>query len=221
MKQYIFTKTYNSGRGMHTGFPIWDIEMFLKDVSENGKESLNMYRYGCIGGYMHNLKDMSLEEFEKIFPEHPFTEDQITELFRKEVSLKYGEHKQKALLKAIPKKDLIKGRQYNDLSGSAWVYLGEVEKTVNKMAYKSEWEIKRRNYVPEVTIGYGFIPAWRLRYNEHADNTQVLKTIKKLVSEADDKSVYPFPESEELVYHSGECHEYHQRVVTVKIQNKW
>ena len=93
---YIFTVTTSGDRtNIMTGFPLWDKEMFLENVKKG--TNYGRYRYGVMGGHVWLLKDMSLIEFDQVFSPEEFTAKEITELFRKEISLKYGEHAEKAM----------------------------------------------------------------------------------------------------------------------------
>lgn len=203
MKDYIFTKTCNSSRGgLMVNFPLWDKKMFIFHFLKSGKEWRDQYRYGKIGSYMYNFKDMSLEEFDKIFPEQPFTVEQITELFRKEVSLKYGEHKRKSELKTVPAKDIVLGGIYIDINGDKWVNLGLVKKIIDKGYYKPSYN--REKYPIIEQKGHGYIDLdYYLKYpSEIADRAQVMKTKKRFVS-IDESRVDLNLLPEEIIYLSG------------------
>lgn len=219
MKQYVFTQTHNSSRGgLMVSFPLWNKDMFINHVNKlDKKEYGSIFRYGSVGGYMNNLKDMSLEEFYQIFPENPFCEEHITLFFRKEISLKYGEHKAKSQIKPVSKRDLKIGFRYKDFSGNEWIYFGYVEKTIDKTAYMSQWSKKD----PEVLTGHAFLFAYDLRYtNEIADRIDILKSIKKLMYQTGEEEEFYLPESKELKYESGvsnhSSYRGNERIVTVK-----
>lgn len=222
MKQYIFTETHKQSRGgLMVSFPLWDKEMFIKHVTKlSKKEYGSIFRFGAIGGYMNLLKDMSLETFEEVFPENPFCVEHITLFFRKEISLKYGEHKAKSELKFLPKKEIIAGKSYIDHNGDEWVYIGEVEQTIDKMAYYDSWNSRKKDYTPEVKQGYGFLFVRDLSYGNHADRVTVLKTMKKFVSKVEvEQKLFQVPESKELKYESGASksgYRWHERIVTLK-----
>jgi hypothetical protein len=102
-ENYIFTTTSSGDRtNIMASFPLWNKEMFLKSVKSGG--NYGRYRYGKIGGYISLVKDMLLEEFDQVFSPDEFTTKEITEIFRKEISLKYGEHAEKAKIKPLTKK---------------------------------------------------------------------------------------------------------------------
>lgn len=176
---YVFTCTASGDRtNIMSSFPLWDKEMFVKDI-KRGKNS-GRYRYGKIGGYMNLLKDMSLEEFNQLFSADTFTTEEITLFFRKEISLVYGEHAEKAKIKAIPKKELERGCVYKDFNGSSYIYFGEVEKTTDK-TYKKRYPSERKPV--EVERGYGFF--WYYEGRGFDANIQVLKSPKKLMEKVE------------------------------------
>lgn len=199
-------------------FPIWDTESFIKVINKlDKKEYGSIFRFGSIGGYMCLLKDMSLETFEEIFPENPFCKEHITLFFRKEISLKYGEHAEKSKIKPLSKRELKIGFTYKDFSGHDWIYLGQVEKIIDKTAYRSKWE----QVTPQTLKGHGFLSAWDLRYlYEIADRLDVLISVKRLMSQVGDEQVLGIPASKEFIYRSGESknsnYRGNERIVTVK-----
>lgn len=145
-KQYIFTKTHSGDKtNIMSSFPLWDINMFLKEVSDK-KGWRERFRYGYIGGTMELLKDMRLEEFEQVFSGHNFTPEQITELFRKEISEKYGKHKELKEIVPLKKKDLVRGGVYLDLNNNRVLYLGNIERE----------EFNTKNNTKNIKIGNGF-----------------------------------------------------------------
>jgi len=182
MKTTIFTQTASGDRtNIMSTFPLWDKEMFLEHV-KSGK-GYGRYRYGHIGGYVHLLKDMSLEEFDQLFTVDDFTKEEITELFRKEVSLKYGEHGEKAKIKPLSKKELERGCVYEDFSGNNWLYFGEVEQTIDSTYLKTYRSEKKPI---EVKNGIGFI--WWYKNIENtikATDVYVLKSPKKLMKKVE------------------------------------
>lgn len=172
---YVFTNTASGDRtNIMSSFPLWNKEMFIADIKK-GKNS-GRYRYGKIGGYMNLLKDMSLQEFNEVFSSNTFTIEEITSLFRKEISLVYGEHAEKAKIKPLAKKDLEKGCVYKDFSGVSFLYFGEVEKTIDK-TYKKRYPSEKKPM--EVEKGYGF--AWYYENREFNADIIVLKSPKKLM----------------------------------------
>ena len=165
--QYIFTETASGDRtNIMASFPLWDKDMFLAAIKT---EKEGRYRYGKIGEYMSLLKDMRLEEFETVFKNTDFSEEQITTLFRKEVSEKYGRHAADKAIKPIPKKELCRGCVYEDFTGKKWVYFGEVEKTVE-------------NYKKQVKISKGL--GFNYYYNDYTPGVEItiIKSAKKLKS---------------------------------------
>lgn len=176
---YVFTCTASGDRtNILASFPLWDKEMFLEDIKKGTNSG--RYRYGKIGGYMHLLKEMSLEEFQQIFSPEIFTTQEITRLFRVEVSAVYGEHAIKAKIKAIPKKDLERGCLYKDVNGATFLYFGEVEKTIDK-TYKKLYPSQKKPL--EVEKGYGF--TWHYENRVFSANIAVLKSPKKLVEKVE------------------------------------
>lgn len=185
---YIFTATTSGDRtNIMASFPLWNKEMFLKNV-KNGKSN-DRYRYGKVGGYMHLLKDMLLEEFDQIFSSEEFTIKEITELFRKEISLKYGEHAEKAKIKPLAKKDLERGCVYKDFSGATYLYFGEVEKITDK-TYKKRYPSEKKPI--EVEKGYGF--GWYYVNIEFNADIQVLKSPKRLMEKVEGIKIEVEPE---------------------------
>lgn len=176
---YIFTITASGDRtNIMASFPIWNKEMFLKHVKEG--KNYGRYRYGTIGGYMTLLKEMDLLEFDSVFSPEDFTAKEITELFRKEISLKYGEHAEKAKIKPIAKKDLERGCVYKDFSGQSYLYFGEVEKTTDK-TYKKIYQSEKKPL--EVERGYGF--EWYYENKSFNARIDVLKSPKRLMEKVE------------------------------------
>ncbi len=185
---YIFTVTASGDRtNIMADFPLWNKEMFLENVKKG--KNYGRYRYGKIGGYMSLLKNMLLEEFDQVFSPEEFTAKKITELFRKEISLKYGEHAEKAKIKPISKKDLERGCVYKDFSGTSWLYFGEVEKTLDK-TYKKRYQSEKKPI--EVEKGYGF--DWYYENRAIDANIYVLKNPKKLMEKVEGVKIELKPE---------------------------
>ncbi len=187
---YIFTVTASGDRtNIMADFPLWDKEIFLENMKK-GKGYGGRYRYGRIGGYMSLLKLMLLEEFDKVFSPDEFTKEQITELFRKEISLKYGEHAEKAKIKPISKKDLERGCVYKDFGGQLFLYFGMVEQTTDT-TYKKTYQSEKKPV--EVKTGHGF--EWF--YNEKsisASNIDILKNPKRLMEKVEGIKIELLPE---------------------------
>lgn len=175
----IFIKTKSGARtNILANFTLMDKKMFLEDLNKNSKGYWDQYRYGKIGGVVNNLKEMTLQDFEREFEANNFTSEQITKLFRKEISLKYGEHKELAKIKPLTKKDLVRGNVYEDFNGIKYLYLGRVikEKTPDR---------KFNGCVSIVEEGLGFL--WYGGYinDENIFNCDVLKGIKRLKCETE------------------------------------
>ena len=168
-KQYVFTITISGDRtNIMTSFPLWDKEMFLSEIK--GKQWRHKYRYGYIGGTMELLKEMRLDEFESLFDENTFTKEQITEFFRKEISEKYGKHKELKEIVPLKKKDLVRGGVYLDFNNYKYMYLGEVE-----------WSEKKERKDANVKKGNGFSHfCYDIFTDKNAPNVEVLSGIKKL-----------------------------------------
>ncbi len=181
---YIFTQTTTGARtNITANFPIWDKKMFVEHV-KSGK-GYGRYRYSAIGGYMDLLKGMSLEEFEQVFSSEDFTTEEITGLFRKEISEKYGEHVEKAKIKPLSKKVLERGCIYKDFSGSTWLYLGEVEQTVD-ITYTKKYQSDKRPNI--VTKGYGFQHWWRSD-NPVSCDPHIIQSPKRLAEKVDGEKI--------------------------------
>ena len=181
---YIFTETSSGDRtNIMASFPLWDKEMFLNQA-KNTNNYHGRFRYGVVGGYVTLLKDMLLEEFETLFSAEDFTSKQITELFRKEISEKYGEHAEKAKIKPLSKKQLERGCIYEDFTGSYWVYYGEVELTIDK-TYLKRYDSEKKPL--EVSKGLGFGMVWESGFKSYKPSTKinVLKSPKKLIRKVD------------------------------------
>lgn len=174
-EQYIFTETASGDRtNIMSSFPLWDKEMFLERVKSQKSKYHGRYRYGKIGGYVSLLKDMLLEEFEQVFSADDFTIEQITEIFRKEISEKYGKHAEDKKIKPLSKKELERGCVYKDFSGSEWLYYGEVEQITDTTYLKSQYNKKPVN----IETGLGF--AWYHSEYKPSAGITVLKSPKKL-----------------------------------------
>lgn len=207
MTEYIFTKTSSGDRtNIMASFQLWDKEMFLEDVKQNHK--YGRYRYGKIGGWVMLVKDMSLEEFDSIFSPADFTKEQITDIFKKEISLKYGVHAEQAKIKPLGKKDLERGCLYKDFNNSIYLYLGKVRKT-------EVFKRKELNYTKE---GYGFRYVWSaektIDFSKLADDTEVLKSIKRLVCKVDAPLIIL---EDRYKSHGWERHNYNTTDITLEL----
>lgn len=163
MKEPIFIQTSRGDRtNILANFKLLSKESFIKSVKENKS---GQYRYGYIDGTVDNLVSMRLGEFEKVFPEQPFTQEEITREFRKEISEKYGKHAIK--VKAL--KILERGGVYLDKNGGRYVYLG----LVNRISTQ-ERKVKEET-------GHGFITEFNNgeQYVKYlASYTEILKGVK-------------------------------------------
>lgn len=191
---YIFTVTSNGDRtNIMSSFPLWNKQMFLDNVKQ-GKNN-GRYRYGMIGGYISLLKEMYLEEFEQVFSPAEFTSKEITEVFRKEISEKYGEHAEKAKIKPLSKKELERGCVYEDFSKGKWLYYGEVEQIIDK-TYLRTYQYDEKTL--EINKGFGF----HYYYNgiNLTSNITVLKSPKKLMKKIENLNIHL---EEQYIYETG------------------
>lgn len=209
MENYIFTITSSGDRtNIMSSFPLWDKQMFLDNVKKG--KNYGRYRYGKIGGSVYLLKDMYLEEFELVFSPAEFTVKEITELFRKEISEKYGEHAEKAKIKPLSKKDLERGYVYLDFNGAEWIYFGEVEQTIDR-TYWRRYQSEKQPL--EINKGYGF--HWYYKDRTFNAEIDVLKAPKKLLKKVEDVKIEL---ESEYVYESGEQNwRSNERKVTLKL----
>ena len=191
---YIFTETESGDRtNIMTGFPLWDKQMFLERLKNKQNSLYGRFRYGKIGGYVSLVKDMRLEEFESIFSADDFTVEQITEIFRKEISEKYGKHAEDKKIKPLSKKELERGCVYEDFQGKKWLYYGEVEH-VTDYTYLKTYQSDKKPL--EIKVGLGFQGYYNAEHKPSAF-LDVIKSPKKLKTkvenikfELDDKYVY-------------------------------
>lgn len=198
IEQYIFTITASGDRtNIIASFPLWNKQMFLESVKQG--KNYGRYRYGKIGGYISLLKDMYLEEFDSIFSPAEFTSKEITQIFRKEISEKYGEHAEKAKIKPLSKKELERGCVYEDFSGHKYIYFGEVEQTIDG-TYLKHYQSEKKPL--EINKGYGFDRYWRAIPSEHIldANIDILKSPKKLMKRVEG---IKFNLESEYIYESG------------------
>lgn len=154
-------------------FQLLDKQAIITEIKKGTNGNI---RYGKLGGYVHLLKDMDLEEYETEFADAGFTEKEVSRYFRKEISEKYGEHKTRNEMKILGIKHLKPMYVYKDIYGYEWLFLGKVHRITT-----SEWKSKN-----EDITGNGFI---RL-YNSDKPledyrfyGCDILKTSKKLVEE--------------------------------------
>jgi hypothetical protein len=182
MKQIIFTETSSGDRtNIMSSFQLWSKESFLKQILATEKKYHGRYRYGYVdGAWVSLLKDMSLSEFEEVFSTdeiEKFTPEQITEFFRKEISEKYGEHKIKAAIKLLSKKELVKGTVYEDLQGVQYLYLGKGKLKIEQNPGYGKNELKEEKQGEVFSYTYGE----KEFSNSDLTGINVIKGIKKLV----------------------------------------
>lgn len=206
----IFIPTFSGDRtNIMAGFQLLSKGQFLQGVKDS--KLSGRIRYGKVGGWVSLLKEMHLDEFEENFSADEFSKGEITELFRKDISMKYGIHGEKAEIKPLTKKELKPGFIYTDFTGNDYLYLGEVEMETDS-TYLKTYQSDRKPI--EVQRGLGFI-RWYNNQEVKAGSIQVLKGIKKFIKKAD------FPQiklEKEYVYESGKmAYHYHERKITVKI----
>lgn len=184
-EQYIFTETASGDRtNIMASFPLWNKEMFLENVKKQGKY-YGRYRYGKIGGYISLLKDMHLEEFDSIFSSDEFTVEQITKIFRKEISKKYGKHAEDKKIKPLSKKELERGCVYEDFTGNRWLYFGDVEQ-IKDYTYLKTYQSDKKPL--EIKLGLGF--NWYYKEDfEFSGGIDVLKSPKKLKNKVENIKV--------------------------------
>ena len=195
---YIFTETASGDRtNIMSSFPLWNKEMFLEKV-RNQYKHIGRYRYGKIGGYVSLLKDMSLEEFESVFSPNDFTINQITELFRKEISEKYGKHAEDKKIKPLSKKELERGCVYEDFQGNKWIYYGEVEQQLDRTYLRTYQSGKKP---VEIKTGLGF----KLYYSGEKPSAvvDIIKSPKKLKTKIEN---IKFELSSKYTYETGKMY---------------
>ena len=198
MEKYIFTKTSSGDRtNIMATFPLWTKNMFLKDVKNS--QDRGRYRYGKLGEYISLLKDMRLEEFNEVFSKEDFTDSELKLLFRKEISENFLE---KVTIKALPKKDIVRGYVYEDLSGYKWLHYGKVRRTVTVSG--------KEKFVEE---GFGFTQVYQEPV-EPKHYATILKTVKKFKSKDDSFTRVDFKESYVL---EGKDWMGHKRIETLEI----
>jgi len=201
MEQIIFTETASGDRtNIMSSFPLWDKEMFMEQVNKQSKYH-GRYRYGNIGGYVSLVKDMTLKEFDSIFKPEEFTKEQITDIFRKEISLKYGIHGEHAKIRPLGKKDLERGFTYETLTGQQYLYLGQVEKITDKTYLKTYQSEKKPLEIEE---GFGFLWAhstWKTTITP--SSVDVLKSIRKFAKKVETPKIEL---DQQYIYESGKMH---------------
>lgn len=188
MKEPIFIKTSRGDRtNILANFTLLSKESFIKAVKDN-KGYRSQFRYGYLDGTVDNLVSMRLSEFEEVFPEQPFTQEEITKEFRKEISEKYGKH----AIKVVTLKNLERGGVYKDKTCTKWVYLGLVEK-------------QQSGRVSKIENGYGFVDLFYTQesYSQTvASVTEVLKGIKSnLIEKVGQIELQSEYESKETFYY--------------------
>lgn len=138
-------------------FKVVTKEDFIAYINEGKAKPYwgEQYRYARIGGLAKNLKDMLLKEYNEVFKPDTFTPNQVTGLFRKEISEAYGEHKEWNKAKPLSSKELVVGGVYKDVKGNIEVYLGKVLFT--QVPIKDSYNDSRETSIRE---GYGWYSFW-------------------------------------------------------------
>lgn len=201
-KEYIFMETASGDRtNIMASFQLWNKEMFMDQIKKQSKYH-GRYRYGTIGGYVSLVKDMSLEEFDSIFSPAEFTKEQITDIFRKEISLKYGIHGEQAKIRPLGKKDLERGFTYETVTGDQYIYLGEVEQITDKTYLKS-YQSEKKSL--EIEKGFGFASPWQYKNypDSLAGSVDVLKSIRKFSKKVETPKIEL---KSQHIYETGEMH---------------
>lgn len=122
---YVFLITRTGGRtNICSDIEVLSKEKLIEHIknSENKGYLAPKIRYCKVDeGITHLLSHMPLEEFNNVFSQSDFSENEITMFFRKEISNKYGLHSKKR----IPKKDLEIGGIYRDEKDNYFLYFGK------------------------------------------------------------------------------------------------
>jgi len=184
MENYVFMVTHRGDRtNIMANFKVLYKEEFLKYISSLKKSSYGeQYRYAKVGGFAYNLKEMQLVEFDTVFGKDDFTTEQITAMFRKDISEVYGLHKQRKELKNISSKDLVRGGIYKKADGKFELYLGDVERTTT--ISPDTWGRKQE---PTTQMGKGWRYIWdreehtEKQLKDYVSNCDILKTNRKVV----------------------------------------
>lgn len=191
--QPIFLSTSGTSRGGIASYMnMFTKEQFINEVLKRTTKSWGTWRYGMPGSYVCLLKDMDLKEFEQYFDVCaepricPFSEKLVTQLFRKEISLIYGEHKRISKIPLLKKSQLKIGGIYKQNSDDSWgyLYLGKVEKCktqYNNRTYKNESQYVRGIGFTSVNLREGKIQESGL--DENIACTYILAGMKKLVED--------------------------------------
>lgn len=199
--QIVFTETSSGDRtNIMSSFQLWSKETFL-EKAQDSKRRHSRYRYGYIDkGYVSLLKDMMLDEFEQVFTQdeiNQFSPEQVTEIFRKEISEKYGEHRLKAQLKSLKPSEIKRGCIYKDVNGKDWLYLGKVKQETDK-TYLQTYQSNKKPI--EIKEGNGFIK-WNIENTkQYPVNVDIIKGMKKLTSLSDKPEIKL---EDEYIYESG------------------
>lgn len=176
---FLITETGSKSR-IRANMRLVDLETAINHIKENKYGDL---RYCEVNKYVYLLNEISLNQYEIMFKDAGFTESQVTKNFSKEISLVYGEHKTKSLMKRLSSKDIVKGGIYANEHNEMFLYLGKVsyEKVYDK---KYGEDSSRYNEFKE---GYGFVNLYNkidiLCLEDYRIlGCKVLKSYPKLVS---------------------------------------
>lgn len=174
MNNNIYLITYSGDRtNIRADFKLYDKQSIIEEMKTNSRGRV---RYGKIGGFVKLLKEMTLEEFESEFKDAGFDSETITDHFRKEISLKYGKHKEEKETKTLTLKQLKRWSIYEDFNGYKYLFLGKVKVTdTSQSEYFSQKTVSEEE-------GNGFKRVWD-SWDSNITDCQVLKTGKKLVKE--------------------------------------
>ena len=176
MNEIIFIETSSGQRtNILADFRLVSKETFLKDKKAN--------RFGKIDGYVKLLKHMDLSDFEETFTLNEmesFTKKEITDLFGKDVSEKYGLHKDMMEIKPLKKSEILPGNFYETIGihKEIWLYMGKVETTHS--SYNNPKEI-------ETKVGNLFVEKSSWMTKETSCST-ILKGLKKFGVKVEDIS---------------------------------
>lgn len=206
MSKYVFMETWRTSRGgLGAGIEVMDVEKFKEKVLIGKKGYWNQYRYCKVNGVSSLLNSMTLEEFEEIFPDNPFSAEQITNVFSKAVSEKYGLHKIRKETKRIPAKDLEIGRLYKAGNGDELVYFGKVKAKLETLEHSKKSYFGTRKIDGSVNEYDGYLYGYKRKGESITDcftwtmnsgrvalgRPYVLKSRKKLVEKLDFKVEVP------------------------------
>jgi hypothetical protein len=143
----IFVVTKSGSNGLSTDIRVLDTEKLVAILKLKGFGYEQIRHVNkALEERVRIVSNMRLAEFERVFRGYTIPKKQVTKHFSKEISVVYGEHRDRVSAQRIPKKELVVGQCYETDTGSKYFYFGKIKYQSNKAPCDHEVFLYNRLY---------------------------------------------------------------------------